>query len=78
MSESKAAELVAVERAFFQGALVEVGDTVMFTGTKVPRWAKPKAEATAMLAKSAQPAGDLKPKAAQTAVRKKAAGLTGE
>ena len=78
MSEPKAVELVAVERAFYQGAMVERGDTVMFTGAKLPKWGKAKAEAAEALAKSQRPAGDLKPKAAQAAVRKKAAGLAGE
>lgn len=76
-AEVKAVELVAVERAFYQGALVNPGDVVMFTGSKPPKWAKPRAEAAASLAKATQPAGDLKPKAAQVAVRKKAADLAG-
>jgi hypothetical protein len=77
MAEAKVVELVAIDRAFFQGALVERGDTVMFTGSKLPTWAKPRAEAVAELAKSQRVAGDLKPKAAQTAVRKKSADLAG-
>ena len=50
------------------------GANSIFTGDKLPKWAVKAEEAAARLAaKKQRPAGDLKPKAAQSAVKAKAA-----
>lgn len=74
-------ELIAIKRAFHDNALVEPGKPVQWPdGEKLPSWAVPKDKAAAALeAEKVKPLnGDLKPKAAQAAVRKKAAGASGE
>lgn len=93
MAEEKKAErlplveLVAVERGFYKGAMVEPGRSFMYDpnpskpGSKVkpPKWAKPKEEATKVLSEKAAKvkAFDTKPKEAQQASRDKGAALTG-
>lgn len=75
-------ELVAVERGFVEGRMVEPGTSFSLPATradgkprKPPRWAALKSEYKPKPIKPA--AGDLKPKAAQAAVKTKAAGLSG-
>lgn len=75
-------ELVAVERGFVEGRMVEPGKSFVLPAThadgkprKVPKWAALKSEYKPKPPKAI--AGDLKPKAAQAAVKTKAAGLTG-
>ncbi len=76
MAKFENVQLVAVERGFRNDALVEPGEPFVFTGDKLPRWAVKAEEAAARLAaKKSRPAGDLKPKAAQSAVRSKAVAL---
>ena len=74
-------ELIAIKRAFHDNSLIEAGHPVTWPdGVKPPSWAVPKDKAAAALAaeRSKPLNGDLKPKAAQAAVRKKAAGASGE
>ena len=69
-------QLVAVERGLRDGSLIEPGESFVFSGDKLPRWASTAEDAAKRLkAKVARPAGDLKPKAAQSAVKAKAAAL---
>lgn len=80
MSEqTKTVQLVAVERGFMNGRLIEPGTSFSFTGAKAPKWAKPKEEARAALAAKASKvkAFDTKPKDAQSAMKQKAAEFTG-
>jgi hypothetical protein len=77
-----AIELVAVERGFVLGRMVEPGRKFMFrTKTedgkprKLPKWAQPADKP--LPAKTLQQNGDLKPKDAQEAVAKKAGVLGG-
>lgn len=79
--ESTVIQLVAVERGFLKGHLVEPGksfpfDTVDADGKprKLPKWAVKEGEAKPQKAKPK--AGDLKPADAQVAVKKKTDGLT--
>lgn len=73
--------LKATQRAFYQGALVEKGALIRFTGEKLPKWAKVPPEADVVIAadaaKERASVGDTKPKAAQAAVKQKAAAATG-
>lgn len=70
-------QLVAVERGFRDGAMVEPGVAFEFTGNRLPKWASTAEDAAKRLAaKKAKPAGDLKPKAAQSAVKAKAAAIS--
>lgn len=74
-------QLIAIKRAFYDNRLLEKGQAFDFAGQKVPSWAREPGEAQKVIAseQAAPPLnGDLKPKAAQAAVRKKAAGLAGE
>jgi hypothetical protein len=74
-------ELIAIKRAFHANALIEPGKSVTWPDdVKPPTWAVPKDKADAALeAEKGKPLNaDLKPKAAQAAVRKKAAGASGE
>lgn len=80
--ESTVVTLVAAERGFHKGQLIEPGqsfpfDTVGPDGKprKLPRWAV--REGDPRLAVKKPVTGDLKPKAAQLAVKSKAAALTG-
>jgi hypothetical protein len=83
-------KLVAIERAFRDGELVEPGTTFWFDPNpkegdrpskltpdgkqrRIPKWAAPAG--TPMPVKRA--AGDLKPTAAQAAVKRKAGAMTG-
>lgn len=84
MADEKAAvlELVAVDRGFLDGRMVEPGTSFSLPATradgkprKAPKWAVLKSEYKPKPLKVI--AGDLKPKAAQAAVKTKAAGLTG-
>ncbi|MER1940648.1 hypothetical protein ABS755_08060 [Castellaniella sp. FW104-16D08] len=71
--------LVAVERGFLHGALVEPGTTFTHPAdAKPPKWAAKQGDSR--LIKAAKPitAADLKPQAAQKAVKAKAAALTGD
>lgn len=79
-------QLVAVERGFYDGAMVEVGAKFHFaTKTadgkerKLPKWAVPVAQADAALKARVKPpqAHDLRPKAAQAGAKTKAAALSG-
>lgn len=70
-----AVALVAVERAFYQGALINPGTPLTFTGDKLPKWAALPADAPAKL-KPKPVMADTKPKAAQAAVKAKAAGAS--
>jgi hypothetical protein len=84
MSDDKQPEtikLVAVERGFAMGRMVHPGETFEFRvktadgkDRKLPKWAAP---AASHVPKKPAVAGDLKPKDAQAAVKKKAAVLTG-
>lgn len=77
MAKFEDVQLVAVERGFRDGAMVEPGTAFAFTGDKLPKWASTAEDAAKRLkAKVARPAGDLKPKAAQSAVKAKAQALT--
>lgn len=75
-------QLVAVERGFRDGAMLERGKRFSFTITalgkdgtaRLPKWAQ---LADKPLPPPKRAAGDLKPKAAQQAVKSKAAQLTG-
>lgn len=75
-------QLVAVERGFRDGALLERGTRFSFTvsaldkqgNARLPKWAQP---ADKPLPPPKRMAGDLKPRAAQQAVKGKAAALTG-
>lgn len=74
--------LVAVERGFAMGRLVEPGATFKFRAKdangkdrKTPKWAQPADKP--MPKKPAAGNGDLKPKDAQDAVKAKAGALTG-
>jgi len=74
-------KLIAVERGFMDGHMVHPGTKFTFTPTRADKDGKPR------LPKWAQPAdkplpvkpsvADLKPKAAQAAVKAKAGALTG-
>ena len=76
MAKFENVQLVAVERGFRDGAMVEPGEAFVFTGDKLPKWAATAEDAAKRLAaKKQRPAGDLKPKAAQSAVKTKAAAL---
>ena len=76
MAKFENVELVAVERGFRDGAMVEPGEAFVFTGNRLPKWAATAEDAAKRLAaKKQRPAGDLKPTAAQKAVGKKAAAL---
>ena len=71
-------ELVAVERGFYRGAMVEVGTKFPFYGTKPPKWAVRPGDQRGALDKAKKPlAFDTKPAAAAAAVKAKAAGLSG-
>lgn len=73
MAKFEGVQLVAVERGFRDGAMVEPGVAFEFTGDRLPKWAATAEDAARRLAaKKAKPAGDLKPKAAQSAVKAKA------
>lgn len=74
MAKFENVQLVAVERGFRDGAMVEPGEAFVFTGNKLPKWASTAEDAAKRLAaKKQRPAGDLKPVAAQKAVKAKAA-----
>jgi hypothetical protein len=75
-------ELVAVERGFAMGKLVEPGRKFMFrtkradgSERKLPKWAKPADQPVAT--KATKRNGDLKPADAQKAVAAKAGALAG-
>ncbi len=77
MAKFENVQLVAVERGFRDGAMVEPGVAFEFTGNRLPRWASTAEDAAKRLAaKKQRPAGDLKPKAAQSAVKAKAAAIS--
>lgn len=72
-------KLVAIKRAFYDNRLLDRGDSFEFHGEKVPKWAREPAAAVAELKVEPMPMnGDTKPKAAAAAVKRKAAGLTGD
>jgi hypothetical protein len=77
--EVKTVMLVAVERGFLNGRMVEPGASFEFTGKKLPKWAKPKEEARKALAEKAAKvkAFDTKPAETKSAVQQKAAQLGG-
>jgi hypothetical protein len=86
MADDKSAELielVAVERGFVDGRMVEPGKSFVLPALdasgkprKVPKWAAIKSQ---YQPKPTKPVvGDLKPKAAQAAVKTKSATLNGE
>lgn len=84
MSDDKKAEvitLVAIERGFRNGRMVEEGAEFPFKTVgadgkprKLPKWAVPKGDP--VLLKAKPKAGDLKPKDAQTAAKGKRDGLS--
>lgn len=86
MAETKfePVKLVAVDRGFRGGELVERGEKFMFTPTKMgkdgkprlPKWAQPADQP--LPKKDSRTAGDLKPTAAQAAVATKRGALAGE
>ena len=77
MAKFENVQLMAVERGFRDGAMVEPGTAFEFTGDKLPKWAASAEDAAKRLAaKKVKPAGDLKPKAAQAAVKSKAAAVS--
>jgi hypothetical protein len=74
-------ELVAIERGFAMGKLIEPGKKFMFRAKdhsgkprKLPKWAQ---LADIPLPKKPAAAADLKPKEAQAAVKAKAGALSG-
>ena len=76
-------QLVAVERGFAMGRMLEPGEKFLFaplrddgTARKLPKWAVRAGDPA--LAKPKPVAGDLKPKAAQAAVKVKAGQLAGD
>ncbi len=85
MSDPKNTEpimLVAVERGFAMGRLIEPGAKFLFDPVgsdgkprKLPKWAVQPGDAR--LSKPKPQAGDLKPKAAQAAVKQKAGQVAG-
>ncbi len=85
MSDPKSPEpitLVAVERGFAMGRMVEPGAKFLFNPVdsdgkprKLPKWAVQPGDAR--LNKPKPQAADLKPKAAQAAVKQKAGQLAG-
>jgi hypothetical protein len=85
MSDPKSTEpitLVAVERGFAMGRLIEPGTQFKFNPVGVdgkprdlPKWAAPVGDAR--LSKPKPQVGDLKPKDAQAAVKQKAGQLAG-
>lgn len=79
-------QLVAIERGFYEGAMVEPGAKFHFATKaadgkerKLPKWAVPVAQADAALkAKNKPPqAYDTRPTAAQREARRKGAALSG-
>jgi hypothetical protein len=75
-------ELVAVERGFAMGRMVEPGTKFMFRAKtadgkarKLPKWAQPSSQPVAKKPEAKN--GDLKPKDAQAAVAAKAGVLGG-
>lgn len=66
-------EMVAMKLAFYNGAMVHPGQTFMFTGKVLPKWAKPASEKP-IVPKAPPLNGDTKPKDAQAAVKKKVLG----
>lgn len=70
-------DYVATERAFHGNTLIEPGTPVSWPeGKKLPSWLKPAKEAAEVIAKSEakkRTGGDTKPRAAQQAVKAKAA-----
>lgn len=79
-------QLVAVDRGFYKGRMVEPNKSFVFDAVdadgkalKLPKWAKPKGEAQALLAARAKKvqAFDTRPAAAQTAAKQKAGELGG-
>jgi hypothetical protein len=76
MADEKAVDLVAVDRGFYRGKLIEPGKKFTFYGDKIPKWA---AEPGKFVPKKPKALGaDTRPKEAQLAVKAKAAGLTGD
>lgn len=78
--EQNVIELVAIERGFLMNRMVHPGEVFRFrtvkadgSPRKLPKWAAPKG--TPLPVKPT--AGDLKPKAAQAAVKRKAGQLSG-
>lgn len=71
------ADYVATERAYHGNTLIEPGAVVPRPdGKKLPRWLKPAKEAAEVIAKAEakrRAGGDTKPRAAQAAVKAKAA-----
>lgn len=75
-------ELVAIERGFILGRMVEPGKTFRFrtkdsagNPRKLPKWAQPAGQPLPKRVTAKN--GDLKPKDAQEAVKAKAGALTG-
>lgn len=67
-------KLVATRMGFYNGARIRVGESFEFSGEKLPKWAKPEAEARAVIAaeEAKSLVVDTKPLAAQQAARKRA------
>lgn len=76
-SELTTVRLVAIERGFLSGRMVEPGTRFDFDASrKVPKWAAKEADAKPP--KDKPKAGDLKPKDTQAAVKAKMAAFAGE
>ena len=75
MPDTESIKLVAVERGFYAGRMIEPGKKFEFTGKKPPKWAVKPEDVKPPKKKLA--VGDLKPVDAQAAVKQKTAELTG-
>jgi hypothetical protein len=83
-SKSTVIKLVAIERGFLNGRMVEPGRTFQFDTVgadgkprKLPKWAAATAEDGEVKSSKARPkAGDLRPADAQAAVKAKQESLT--
>lgn len=68
-------KLTAIKEGFYGNRRIRVGDSFEFTGEKLPKWAKPHADAIKAIAeakaKEAASGGDTKPKDAQLAAKAK-------
>lgn len=74
-------KLTAIKEGFYGGARIRVGQSFEFKGEKLPKWAKPHADAAKAIAeakaKEIAAGGDTKPKEAQAAAKVKAEGRGG-
>lgn len=73
--EPQAMKVIATQAAFYGGQLVQPGDRLTVVARKLPKWAQSASEPYSPPPQRS--AADLKPKAAQVAVRNKGAALSG-